>query len=89
MLLFSPHYPWYVAWLVPFFTLVPDLTVFAYICGLFYMCTTALAVGTGPSQFLLNKILYGGVLIAFLLDLFLRRWPFYRPYFTLAPRDGQ
>jgi hypothetical protein len=33
MLLFSPHYPWYVAWLVPFFTIVPDLTAFAYICG--------------------------------------------------------
>jgi alpha-1,6-mannosyltransferase len=89
MLLFSPHYPWYVAWLVPFFALVPDLTIFAYICGIFYMCTTALAVGTGPSQFLLNKILYGGVLVAFLLDLALRRRPSHRPYFTLVPKDGR
>lgn len=88
MLLFSPHYPWYVAWLVPFFALVPDLTVFAYICGMFYMCTTALAVGTGPLQFLLNKLLYGGVFVAFLLDLSLRRWPIRRLYF-LARAKGK
>jgi hypothetical protein len=78
MLLFSPHYPWYVAWLIPFLTLVPDITVFAYVCGFFYLCTTELAVGYGASQFLLNKILYSGVLIAFMLDIVLRRWPIYR-----------
>ena len=61
----------------PFLTLVPDITVFAYVCGLFYLCTTAIAVGYGPQQFLLNKILYGGVLIAFLVDIVLRRWPIY------------
>ncbi len=89
MLLFSPHYPWYVAWLVPFLTLVPDLTVFAYVCGLFYMCTTALAVGAGPQQYLLNKILYSGVLTAFLLDVLLRRWPIHRPYFRLVQEHRQ
>jgi alpha-1,6-mannosyltransferase len=88
MLLFSPHYPWYVAWLVPFLALVPSLTAFAYVCGLFYMCTTALAVGTGAPQFLLNKILYGGVLIAFVLDFLIRRWPLHRPYFKHI-REGQ
>jgi hypothetical protein len=85
MLLFSPHYPWYLAWLVPFFTIVPNLTAFAYICGLFYMCTTPLAVGFGPQQFLLNKILYGGVVLAFLLDILLHRWCVHRPHFALAP----
>jgi hypothetical protein len=78
MLLFSPHYPWYIAWLVPFLVLVPDITVFAYVCGFFYLCTTAIAVGYGPQQFLLNKILYGGLLLAFLLDFALRRWPIFR-----------
>jgi hypothetical protein len=78
MLLFSPHYPWYIAWLVPFLTLVPDLTVFAYVCGFFYLCTTAIAVGYGPHQFLLNQILYGLLLITFLLDIAVRRWPIYR-----------
>ena len=85
MLLFSPRYPWYVAWLVPFLTIVPDLTAFAYICGLFYMCTTSLAVGFGPSQFLLNKILYGGVVLALLLDVILHRWPIHRRHFGLVP----
>jgi hypothetical protein len=78
MLLFSPHYPWYVAWLVVFLTLVPDITVFAYVCGLFYLCTTAIAVGYGPKQYLLNEMLYSTVLIAFLVDLALRRWPVFR-----------
>ncbi|MDP9051323.1 MAG: DUF2029 domain-containing protein, partial [Acidobacteriota bacterium] len=68
MLLFSPHYPWYVAWLVPFLTLVPDITVFTYVCSLFYLCTTAIAVGYGQQQFLLNEILYSVTLIACLLD---------------------
>lgn len=88
MLLFSPHYPWYIAWLIPFFVLVPDLTALAYICGFFYMCTTPLAEGTGAPQFLLNKILYGGVFLAFLVDCSLRRWPIHRPYFKLIP-EGQ
>jgi alpha-1,6-mannosyltransferase len=78
MLLFSPHYPWYIAWLVPFLVLVSDITVFAYVCGFFYLCTTAIAVGYGPQQFLLNKILYCGVLAVFLLDIAVRRWPIYR-----------
>jgi alpha-1,6-mannosyltransferase len=75
MILFSPHYPWYVAWLIPFLVLIPNLTVFTYICGLFYLCTTAMAVGSGPQQFLLNKYLYGSVLLAFAIELVIRRWP--------------
>jgi alpha-1,6-mannosyltransferase len=82
MLLFSPHYPWYVAWLVPFLVLMPSLTLFTYICGLFYLCTTAMAVGTGPQQYLLNKYLYGCVLIAFVVEQVLRRWPLHRPLFV-------
>ena len=83
MLLFSPHYPWYVAWLVFFLTLVPDITVVAYVCGLFYLCTTDLAVGSGPKQFELNSILYAGVFVVLLLDIALRRWPVHRPWFPL------
>jgi hypothetical protein len=84
MLLFSPHYPWYIAWLVPFFTLIPDFTVFAYLTAVFYLCTTAMAVGYGPQQFLLNKILYGIVLLALLVDLAVRRWPIHKR-FLVAP----
>jgi len=75
MLLFSPHYPWYIAWLIPFFTLMPNLPLLAYIMGLFYLCTTELAEGYGPRQFLLNQLLYGGVALATLIYLALRRWP--------------
>jgi alpha-1,6-mannosyltransferase len=89
MLLFSPHYPWYIAWLIPFFTLIPNLTVFAYISGIFYLLTTAMAVGTGPKQFLLNKILYGTVLAAFCIELLLRRWPIYRYAFRWVQPDEQ
>ncbi len=74
MLLFSPHYPWYIAWLIPFFTILPNLPMAAYILGLFYLCTTALAVGYGPKQFLLNQLLYGAILLATILHLALRRW---------------
>jgi len=82
MLLFSPHYPWYVAWLVPFLTLIPNLTACTYILGVFYLFTTELAVGYGPKQFLLNQILYGSVLTAFVLDAALRRWPMHRRLFA-------
>ncbi len=82
MLLFSPHYPWYAAWLVPFLALVPTLTVFTYVCGFYYLCTTPLAVSPDPSQPMLNQILYGAVLLAFLLELGLRRWPVRRPVFA-------
>ncbi len=75
MLLFSPHYPWYVAWLVPFLVLLPNLTVMTYVCGLFYLCTTALAVGYGPKQYQLNEILYGSVAIAFIIEIAVRRLP--------------
>ena len=69
MLLFSPHYPWYVAWLVPFLVVRPNLTVMTYVCALFYLCTTAMAVGYGPQQYHLNEILYGWVAIAFIIEV--------------------
>ena len=81
MLLFSPHYPWYVAWLIPFLVVMPSLTVMTYVGGLFYLCTTALATGYGPPQFKLNEILYGTVLIAFLVEVLLRRLPGTRSWF--------
>ena len=68
MLLFSPHYPWYIVWLAPLFALWPNLPMLAYLMGFFYLFTTKLAM-PGPGLFLLNKILYGGVLIAALVHL--------------------
>lgn len=86
MLMFSPHYPWYVAWLVPFLLLTPSLTLFTYILGLFYMCTTALATGSGAPQFKLNEILYSAVAIAALVEFLLYRFSSTRKFMQrLAP----
>jgi len=68
MLLFSPHYPWYIVWLVPFFVLRPNLPLLVYLMGMFYLCTTLLADGTVARGFVLNEILYGGVAVAFVLQ---------------------
>ena len=70
-----------MAWLIPLLVLMPSLTVAVYVCALFYLCTTALATGFGPPQFKLNEILYGAVLLAFLLEVTLRRLPATRGWF--------
>ncbi len=72
MLLFSPHYPWYIAWLIPFFTLLPSLPILAYLMAFFYLFTTQLADGTLAKMFILNKILYATVAIAVILQIALR-----------------
>jgi alpha-1,6-mannosyltransferase len=81
MFLFSPHYAWYIIWLVPFFTLMPNLPVLTYLLGFFYLYTTALAE-PGPKMFLANEILYASVLAAFIIQLALKRWPIHRPLFV-------
>ncbi len=87
MLLFSPHYPWYIVWLIPFFTLVPNLPVLVYLMMFFYMFTTPLADGTIPNMFIVNKILYGAVLVAWMVSLVLKRWPVGR-WFVSAERQA-
>jgi alpha-1,6-mannosyltransferase len=89
MLLFSPHYPWYVAWLVPFLVLLPNLTLMTYVGGLFYLCTTALAVGYGPKQYLLNEILYGSVAAAFIIQSAMRILPRMRVRHSVKPRGSR
>jgi alpha-1,6-mannosyltransferase len=81
MFLFSPHYAWYILWLVPFFTLMPNLPILTYLLGFFYLYTTALAE-PGPKMFLANEILYAAVLAAFIIQLVLKRWPFHRALFV-------
>jgi alpha-1,6-mannosyltransferase len=94
MLLFAPHYAWYLAWLVPFFCLLPNLPTLVYLMGFFYGYTTALA-DPGPKMFLLNEYLYTAVLTAVLLHLGLRSvlgyWPvrrrLFQPERTFAASD--
>jgi hypothetical protein len=72
MLVFSPHYPWYLAWLIPFGVLLPNLPVFAYTLGLFYLSATPLGAGTTESQYQLNYILYSAVLLAGACEVIIR-----------------
>jgi hypothetical protein len=88
MFLFSPHYAWYIIWLVPFFTLMPNLSILTYIMGFFYLYTTALA-NPGPKMYRLNKMLYAAVFLAFLIDLALRRWPIHRNHFVQPKRRSE
>jgi hypothetical protein len=81
MLLFSPHYAWYILWLVPFFTLMANLPTLTYLLGFFYLYTTALAE-PGPKMFLANEILYGAVLAAIILQLIFNRWPIHHTLFV-------
>ncbi len=74
MLLFSPHYAWYVIWLVPFVTLLPVLPGFTYAMGFFYLYTTALAA-PGPKMFLANEILYGTLIATTCLQYAAARVP--------------
>jgi alpha-1,6-mannosyltransferase len=88
MVLFSPHYAWYILWLVPFFTLTPSLAILVYVTGFFYGYTTELA-DPGPKMFLLNKYLYAAVLAAALIEIGLRRWPVYRAYLVQPGVQGE
>jgi hypothetical protein len=77
MLEFSPHYPWYILWLVPLFALVPDVPVLAYVMGFFYLFTTALAE-PGPKMFRLNEWLYAVVAMGIVVGWVWRRWNLWR-----------
>ena len=87
MFLFSPHYAWYIIWLIPFFTLMPNLSILTYLMGFFYLYTTSLA-DPGPKMYYLNKILYAAVSAAFLIQLAINRWPVHRSHFIQPERTS-
>ena len=60
MLLFSPHYPWYIVWLIPLMALDPNWVALVYVCAFFYGFTTRWAV-PGPKLFLLDEWIYFAV----------------------------
>jgi hypothetical protein len=77
MLLFSPHYPWYLAWLVPMFALAPEMAVLVYVMSFFYAFTTQWAE-PGPKMFVLNTWLYGVAAAGIVLGVAWRRWRVWR-----------
>jgi alpha-1,6-mannosyltransferase len=58
-LCFSPHYPWYFLWLLPFLTLRPWPPAFFLALAPTYLLTTKLGV-PGEPMYRLNCFLYGG-----------------------------
>ncbi len=58
MLLFSPHYPWYVAWLLPFVLVAPNLPMLVYTYSVWWWLTTEYSM-PGPKLFYANKWMYG------------------------------
>jgi hypothetical protein len=58
-LCFSPHYPWYFLWLLPFLTLWPWPPAFFLALAPMYLLTTNLGI-PGEPMYRLNCILYGG-----------------------------
>jgi hypothetical protein len=73
MLLFSPHYPWYIAWLIPLIALYPNWVTLTYACAFFYGFTTKWAV-PGPGMFALNSWIYFAVLCALVVEVVWREW---------------
>jgi hypothetical protein len=73
MLLFSPHYPWYIAWLIPLLVLDPNWVTLTYVCAFFYGFTTQWA-DPGPKMFVLNSWMYFAVACAFSVEMLWRGW---------------
>ncbi|SEC61727.1 glycosyltransferase family 87 protein [Terriglobus roseus] len=91
MLLFSPHYPWYVLWLVPFVVLSPGLTMGVYLCVIFYGFTTMWAE-PGAHMYFLSKWMYGTVALAAILEAAYKGWlhRFFAPgrFWAVAQEGG-
>jgi hypothetical protein len=73
ILLFSPHYPWYFLWLVPFTVLIPYAPALFYLTACFFLYTTEFAE-PGPKMYYMNEWIYGALFIVVAADWARRRW---------------
>lgn len=87
MLLFSPHYAWYIAWLIPLLALDPNWVTLTYVCAFFYGFTTQWAV-PGPKMFVLNSWIYIAVGCAFAMEIVWRRLKLERWFDCRGQTDG-
>jgi hypothetical protein len=65
-ILYSPHYPWYFLWLLPYLAIVPWRPAFYLVAAATYLFGTSLGA-PGEPMYHLNLLLYGG--FAFMLAL--------------------
>jgi hypothetical protein len=66
--LFSPHYPWYFAWLIPFVCIYPVAGVIYLTCAAAYLHIAQWPAGLGD-----GLVLYGGCGLVLLAEVFVRR----------------
>jgi hypothetical protein len=69
MILFSPHYPWYFAWLIPFVCVHPLAAVIYLTCAASYLHIAIWPPGLGD-----GLILYGGFALILIGELAIRRF---------------
>jgi alpha-1,6-mannosyltransferase len=69
MIFFSPHYPWYFAWLIPFVSVHPLAAVIYLTCAASY-----LHIATWPPSLGDGLLLYGGFALILTAELALRRF---------------
>jgi alpha-1,6-mannosyltransferase len=72
-LCFSPHYPWYFLWLLPFLTLWPWRPAFYLVLAATYMLATRLGM-PGEGLYGMNVRLYGGFFLLLALEIVQRAW---------------
>ena len=70
--MFSPHYPWYFLWILPFAVILRYVPAIALTLGAVYWFATELAL-PGEKMFQMNTFLYGLFLAAVFIDLLIRR----------------
>jgi alpha-1,6-mannosyltransferase len=71
MVLFSPHYPWYFAWLIPFVCVYPLAAVIYLTCAASYL---HLQIASWPPSLGDGLILYGGFALTLAGELAIRRF---------------
>ena len=71
MVLFSPHYPWYFAWLIPFVCIYPRAAVIYLTCAASYL---HLRIASWPPSLGDGLVLYGGFAVILAGELAVRRF---------------
>ena len=72
-MLFSPHYPWYFLWILPFAVMLRHLPAIVLTLEATYWFSTELAL-PGPKMFRMNEYMYGIFFASIAVDLFVRWW---------------
>lgn len=85
-LLFSPHYPWYFLWILPFAVMLRYLPAIVLTLEATYWFSTALAL-PGEKMFRMNEYMYGIFFAAVLADQFVRWWRNAHPLSATSARE--